>query len=113
MDRLKNNLKLDWSESFKGLNKNNITSILLYKLYDDLYLNNIENKLVDILEDLYDNPKNINTVFNLYFLVKPDFKKFYRFDIVKINEHFNKYPLLGHKKISYSKFFEYHNQISK
>jgi len=28
-------------------------------------------------------------------------------------EHFNKYPLLGHKKISYSKFFEYHNQISK
>jgi hypothetical protein len=28
-------------------------------------------------------------------------------------EHFNRYPLLGHKKISYSKFFEYHNQISK
>ena len=25
-------------------------------------------------------------------------------------EHFSKYPLLGEKKISYSKFFEYHNQ---
>jgi len=27
-----------------------------------------------------------------------------------IFEHFSKYPLLGEKKISYSKFFEYHNQ---
>ena len=25
-------------------------------------------------------------------------------------EHFEKYPLLGQKKLSYSKFFEYHNQ---
>jgi LAGLIDADG DNA endonuclease family protein len=28
-------------------------------------------------------------------------------------EHFSKYPLLGEKKISYSKFFEYHNQRLK
>ena len=28
-------------------------------------------------------------------------------------EHFNKYPLLGHKKISYNKFFEYHNLNSR
>ena len=27
-----------------------------------------------------------------------------------IFEHFDNYPLLGQKKISYSKFFEYHNQ---
>jgi hypothetical protein len=27
-------------------------------------------------------------------------------------EHFNKYPLLGYKKVSYFKFFNYHNKIS-
>ena len=27
-----------------------------------------------------------------------------------IFEHFEKYPLIGEKKLSYSKFFEYHNQ---
>ena len=26
-------------------------------------------------------------------------------------EHFEKYPLIGEKKLSYSKFYEYHNQI--
>jgi hypothetical protein len=47
--------------------------------------------LVKILEDLYDN--NECTFFKLYFLVKPDFDKFIRFDIVKMNEHFAKYPI--------------------
>jgi hypothetical protein len=28
-------------------------------------------------------------------------------------EHFEKYPLLGEKKLSYSKFYEYHNQFLK
>ena len=28
-----------------------------------------------------------------------------------IFEHFEKYPLIGNKKLSYSKFFDYHNQI--
>ena len=28
-----------------------------------------------------------------------------------IFEHFNKYPLLGYKKVSYLKFFNYHNEI--
>jgi hypothetical protein len=81
----------------------------IYKIYDNLFLNSgnvinehdVNYKKIDkftynyteIIEDLYDNPKNINTVFNLYFLVKPDFDKVYRFDIVKINQHFNKYPL--------------------
>ena len=27
-------------------------------------------------------------------------------------EHFDKYPLLGEKKVSYTKFFEYHNQLN-
>ena len=29
-----------------------------------------------------------------------------------IFEHFEKYPLIGEKKLSYSKFYEYHNQYS-
>lgn len=49
--------------------------------------------LVQILEDLYDNDNNEWTFFKLYFLVKPDFDKFIRFDIVKLNEHFAKYPI--------------------
>ena len=47
--------------------------------------------LTEVLEDLYDN--NESTVFNLYFLVKPDFDKKIKFDIVKINQHFQKYPI--------------------
>jgi hypothetical protein len=39
---------------------------------------------------LYDN--NESTVFNLYFLIKPDFDKIIKFDIVKLNQHFAKYP---------------------
>jgi hypothetical protein len=35
--------------------------------------------LAEILEDLYDN--NEWTVFNLYFLVKPDFDRVIKFDI--------------------------------
>lgn len=49
--------------------------------------------LAEIIEDLYENPNNISTVFNLYFLIKPDFDKIIKFDIVKLNQHFNKYPL--------------------
>jgi hypothetical protein len=47
--------------------------------------------LTEVLEDLYDN--NESTVFNLYFLVKPDFDKPIKFDIVKLNQHFAKYPI--------------------
>lgn len=47
--------------------------------------------LTQILEDLYDN--NESTVFNLYFLMKPDFNKTIKFDIVKLNQHFAKYPI--------------------
>ena len=47
--------------------------------------------LVQVLEDLYEN--NETTLFKLYFLVKPDFDKFIKFDIVKMNQHFDKYPL--------------------
>jgi hypothetical protein len=50
--------------------------------------------LTEILEGLYDN--NESTVFKLYFLVKPDFdllKLPIKFDIVKLNQHFAKYPL--------------------
>jgi len=39
---------------------------------------------------LYDN--NEATVFILYFLIKPDFNTCYRFDVEKLNEHFQKYP---------------------
>lgn len=79
----------------------------IYKIYDKLFLNagtvpnyhdinykNIDKfilNLSDVLEDLYDN--NDATVFNLYFLVKPDFDNAIKFDIIKIVEHFNKYPL--------------------
>ena len=79
----------------------------IYKVYDNLFLNsgsvpniyNSNNKLIDkftlnltqILEDLYDN--NESTVFNLYFIMKPDFKKTIKFDILKLNQHFAKYPL--------------------
>lgn len=44
-----------------------------------------------ILEDLYDN--NESTVFNLYFIVRPDFDRVINFDIEKFIQHFYKYPL--------------------
>jgi hypothetical protein len=47
--------------------------------------------LAEILEDLYDN--NEWTVFNLYFLVKPDFDRGIKLDIENLNKHFAKYPL--------------------
>ena len=83
----------------------------IYKIYDNLFLNagniTVPNyyplnnntidqfifNLVKILEDLYDNDNNKWTFFKLYFLVKPDFDKFVKFDIVGINKHFDKYPL--------------------
>jgi LAGLIDADG endonuclease/Cytochrome C and Quinol oxidase polypeptide I len=63
------------------INKNN-------KLIDKFIFN-----LTEVLEDLYDN--NESTVFNLYFLVAelPNFDKKIKFDIVKINQHFAKYPI--------------------
>ena len=79
----------------------------IFKIYDNLFLNegkvpfdldrNIQNidkfilNLSEILEDLEEN--NVLTVFNLYFLVKPDLDRFIRFDIENLNKHFNKYPL--------------------
>ena len=79
----------------------------IYKIYDNLFLYtgmepnhyDINKKMIDkfilnlteVLEDLYDN--NETTVFKLYFLIKPDFAKIIKFDIVKMNEHFDKYPL--------------------
>jgi hypothetical protein len=79
----------------------------IYKVYDNLFLNDgsVPNdydpnykmidkftfNLTEILEDLYDN--NVSTVFNLYFIIKPDFNKTIKFDIVKLNQHFAKYPL--------------------
>jgi hypothetical protein len=47
--------------------------------------------LAEILEDLEEN--NVCTVFNLYFLVKPDFDRVIKFDIEKLNQHLAKYPL--------------------
>jgi hypothetical protein len=81
----------------------------IYKIYDKLYLNRetVYNKsdvnkirssidkftysLTQILEDLYDN--NQHTLFNLYFLIKPDLNKGIKFDLIKLNQHFNNYPL--------------------
>ena len=79
----------------------------IYKVYDNLILNegNVLNyndindsmidkftlNLAEILEDLYDN--NEWTVFNLYFIVKPDFERVIKFDIEKFIQHFSKYPL--------------------
>ncbi len=42
---------------------------------------------------MYDSDNNEWTFFKLYFLVKPDFNKVYKFDIVQMNEHFAKYPI--------------------
>lgn len=79
----------------------------IFKIYDNLFVNegkvpfdfdrNIQNidkfilNLSEILEDLEEN--NVLTVFNLYFLIKPDLDRFIRFDIENLNKHFNKYPL--------------------
>jgi len=49
--------------------------------------------LVKILEDLYDNDNSEWTFFKLYFLVKPDFNKVHKFDIVQMMEHFAKYQI--------------------
>jgi len=83
-----------------ALNNNNMLDQLIKSLptlnYFPLNNNTIDQfifNLVKILEDLYDNDNNEWTIFKLYFLVKPDFDKFIRFDIVKMNEHFAKYPV--------------------
>ena len=46
--------------------------------------------VTEILEDLYDN--NEFTEFNLHFLIKPNFNKNVKYDIVKLNEHLSQYP---------------------
>lgn len=47
--------------------------------------------LATILEDLYLN--NQSTIFNLYFIKKPNLEETFKFDIVKLNQHFVKYPI--------------------
>jgi hypothetical protein len=99
------NIFLDNSNKESIINRKNG----IYKIYDNLFLYagnvtnhyDINNKMIDkfilnlveVLEDLHDNVNNISTVFKLYFLVKPDFDRFIKFDIVKLNQHFDKYPL--------------------
>jgi hypothetical protein len=98
------NLILDNSKNKSIINRENG----IYKIYDNIFLNegqvsnyqDINNKitdkfilnLADILEDLDNN--NVLTVFKLNFLVKPDLNRFIKFDIVKLNQHFAKYPNL-------------------
>jgi hypothetical protein len=102
-----NNLSLilDNSNSKSIINRENG----IYKIYDNLFLNaglttnihdpndhqeKIDKFILDvanIFEDLYDN--NESTIFHLYFLVKPDFNRFIKFDVVNLNKHFAKYPL--------------------
>jgi Cytochrome C and Quinol oxidase polypeptide I/LAGLIDADG endonuclease len=98
------NLILDNSKDKSIINRENG----IYKIYDNIFLNDgqvsnnqdINNKitdkfilnLADILEDLDNN--NVLTVFKLNFLVKPDLNRFIKFDIVKLNQHFAKYPNL-------------------
>src|SRR5258705_667815 len=78
------------------LNNKNSNSIInrengIYKIYDNIYLNDhfLQN-LVDLLEDLYDN--NEFTIFDLYFLIKPDFNHVIKFDVVNLNKHLSKFP---------------------
>jgi len=98
------NLILENSKNKSIINRENG----IYKIYDNIFLNegqvsnyqDINNKitdkfiinLADILEDLDNN--NVLTVFKLNFLVKPDLNRFIKFDIVKLNQHFAKYPNL-------------------
>lgn len=98
------NLILDNSKNKSIINRENG----IYKIYDNIFLNegsvsnyqDINNKitdkfilnLADILEELDNN--NVLTVFKLNFLVKPDLNRFIKFDIVKLNQHFAKYPNL-------------------
>lgn len=81
----------------------------IYKIYSNIYLNagtvindhdpnygkidKFTLTLAEILEDLYDNNDNVNTVFNLYFLYKPNLESGKILNFVKLNEHFSKYPL--------------------
>uniref|UniRef100_UPI0020280F8E hypothetical protein n=1 Tax=Russula rosea TaxID=176822 RepID=UPI0020280F8E len=95
------NIILDNSNNKSIINRENG----IYKIYDNLFLNegkvpnypDINNKIIDkfilnlaeILENLKEN--NVLTVFNLYFLVKPDFDSVIIFE--KLNQHFAKYSL--------------------
>lgn len=42
---------------------------------------------------MHDNLDNENTVFNLYFIVKPSLESGKIINFIKLNEHFSKYPL--------------------
>jgi LAGLIDADG DNA endonuclease family protein len=95
------NIILDNSNNKSIINRENG----IYKIYDNLFLNEgkvpnyqeINKKMIDkfilnlaeILEDLEEN--NVLTVFNLYFLVKPDLDRVIKFE--KLNQHFAKYSL--------------------
>ena len=82
-----NNISLDLSQSSHIINRDGG----LYKIFDNLYINdNIVDKITEILEDLYVN--NEFTEFNLHFLIKPNFNKNVKYDIVKLNEHLSQYP---------------------
>ena len=81
----------------------------IYKIYSNIYLNagtvindhdpkyrkidKFTLSLAEILEDLHDNLDNENTVFNLYFIVKPSLESGKIINFIKLNEHFSKYPL--------------------
>ena len=91
---------LDNSEKESIVNRKNG----IYKVYDNLFLNSGEVfntygskhdridkfllNLTQILEDLYDNDNNEYTVFSLYFIIKPDFKKNPEIWYLKINTTF-------------------------
>ena len=46
-------------------------------------------------------------------VIESDYFRLYLYNALSrklLFEHFDKYPLMGEKKVSYTKFFEYHNQ---
>jgi len=81
------NVKIILNNSNSLINRDNG----IYKIYDNLFLNkNFIINLIDILKDLYDN--NEFTIFNLHFLIKPNFKTIIKFDVQNLNKHLSKYP---------------------
>lgn len=62
----------------------------VYSIYDTIFLNSnyFLSNLTDILEELYDNDNNEDTIFTLYFLIKPSLNS----NFVELIKHFNKYP---------------------
>jgi hypothetical protein len=81
------NLILDNRNTSAILNRENS----IYSIYNNIFLNSdyFLSNLTDILEELYDNNNNENTIFTLYFLIKPGLRS----DLNKLINHFNKYPI--------------------